>query len=37
MTHGKGVHTQKLVYYQDVPADVQVKIIAANAEQAEVA
>ena len=37
MTHGKGVHTQKLVYYQDVPADVQVKIIAANAEQAEAA
>jgi len=37
VTHGKGVHTQKLAYYQDVPADVQATIIAANAEQAEAA
>ncbi|MBT7860511.1 MAG: elongation factor G [Gemmatimonadetes bacterium] len=37
VTHGKGVHTQKLAYFQDVPAEEQAKIIAANAEQAEVA
>ena len=32
VTHGKGVHTQKLAHYQDVPADVQATIIAANAD-----
>ncbi len=37
MTHGKGVHIQKLAHYQDVPAEVQAKIIAANADQAEAA
>lgn len=35
MSHGKGVHTQKLAYFQDVPADEQAKIIAANAQSAE--
>ena len=37
MTQGKGIHTQKLDRYEDVPADVQSKIVEAATSEKEAA